>query len=753
MNQAAAPASAGDHVLVPRPGPAAARARWLRVSAGLWAGTVLAAVATVAMTVAARGNLTANDGFSELSGAVAAVTYATLGALIVRRAGNLIGWIMMGVGAGLAFLGVASAYAVIATVTYPGAVPAAKLVGLLAECSFVPCTFALAFMFLLFPSGKLPSRRWRPLAAAGLALAGLTLSGLAVRPRLVQIPAPGGTSLTFQNPLGVAGLWPVLRVVLVGTLSGMTVVFVAFLAASIASLAVRYRTGGPLLRQQIKWLAMTALMLAVFLVIALLGIAAGQTWVTNAAYQVVTIIALFGIPAAMTIAILRHRLYDLDLIISRAVVYGLLSAAFTAVYAGIVLGIGTVAGHRGGPVLTVAAAVCIALLFQPLRHRVRQFANRLVYGERATPYQVLSDFAGDMAGQLDFTEAVDRMVSVLAGATGATRAEAWIRVGGQLRPVAVWPRGSVPPPAVPLDATGGLPLFESASRAVAVRHSGELLGALSLRKPRTEPLTGAEDELLQHLASQAGLVLRNAQLTADLRATIEELRASRRRLVEAQDAERRKIERNLHDGAQQQLIALRIQLSLLEDAAEDPIAVRQITPLIKEGLRAALDDLRDLARGIYPPLLAERGLVAALQAQVRKTPLPVLIEANGIGRYPPDTETTVYFCTLEALQNIAKYAGATQAAIHLACPDGSLQFTITDNGTGFDTTTPRHGTGLQGMTDRLAALGGALAIHSQPGHGTILTGQLPVPGQDGKGQGTGNPLRTHARDGLGGRQD
>jgi signal transduction histidine kinase len=333
------------------------------------------------------------------------------------------------------------------------------------------------------------------------------------------------------------------------------------------------------------------------------------------------------------------------------VVYSLLSAAFTIVYAGIVLGIGTFAGHRGGPLLTVAAAVCIAVLFQPLRHRFQRFANRLVYGERATPYQVLADFAEDMVGQLDFTEAVDRMVTVLAGAAGADRAEAWIRVGPQLRPAAVWPRESDPPPAVPLGPDGALPPLENTSRAVAVRHSGELLGALSLRKPPNEPLTSADDKLLQHLASQAGLVLRNAQLTADLRATIEELRASRRRLVEAQDAERRKIERNLHDGAQQQLIALKIQLGLLEGSAEDPGAVRQITAMLNEGLRAALDDLRDLARGIYPPLLAEQGLIAALQAQTRKAPLPVLIEADGIGRYPPDTETTVYFCTLEGLQN------------------------------------------------------------------------------------------------------
>ena len=214
-----------------------------------------------------------------------------------------------------------------------------------------------------------------------------------------------------------------------------------------------------------------------------------------------TIIALFGIPAAMTTAILRHRLFDIDVIISRAVVYGLLSAAFTAVYVGIVLGIGTFAGHRGGPLLTIIAAVTIALQFQPLRHRFQIRANRLVYGQRATPYQVLSDFAEDMAGQLDFTEAVDRMVSVLAGATGADRAEAWIRAGGQLRPAVVWPQGSVPPHALPLDPSGALPPFESASRAVAVRHSGELLGALSLRKPPNEPLTAAEDEL----RSRAGI--------------------------------------------------------------------------------------------------------------------------------------------------------------------------------------------------------------------------------------------------------
>jgi signal transduction histidine kinase len=697
-----------------------------RITAGLWAVTLLAALAGLALTLIAWGDLKVSNGISNLNNVVAAVAYATLGVLIIRRAANLVGWIMLAVGAGIAFFVLASAYAVTGVAAHPGTLPAARLVGTLSECSFSIVAFLIAFMFLLFPTGKLPSPRWRPVAAAGFLMAGLTLIGFLVTPRLVQLPVPGGISLRYPNPLGVRNLAPVLRAVPVGTLTGLGAVSVAFMAATLVSLAVRYRAGGRQIRQQIKWLALAAALFAACLLIALLGIAAGQVWLTGDAFTVSAVVSQFGIPAAMTIAILRHRLFDIDVIISRAVVYGLLSAAFTGVYAGIVLGIGTFVGHQGGPVLTIAAAVTIALLFQPLRRRAQLFANRLVYGQRATPYQALSDFAGDMAGQLDLTEAVDKMVSVLAGATGADRAEAWIRVGTELRPAAVWPHGSPSSTAIALSADGGLPALEGASRAVAVQHGGELLGALSLQKPRNESLTGTEDELLQDLASQAGLVLRNAAL-------IDELRASRRRLVEAQDAERRKIERNLHDGAQQQLIALTIQVGLLEESAGDPVAVRQLAPVVRDGLRAALEDLRDLARGIYPPLLADQGLVPALQAQARKAALPVEIDADGIGRYPQEAEAAVYFCVLEALQNITKYAGASRATVGLSCSDGSLRFTVTDDGAGFDTASTRHGTGLQGMADRLAALGGALQVRSQPGRGTTLTGQLPVVSASGQG--------------------
>jgi signal transduction histidine kinase len=702
----------------------------------VWASVTALSVAGAVLTVLAWSDLVTRDAVSQLSSAPAAVLYATLGALVVRRAGNVIGWLLLGIGAGLAVMSLASAYAVLG-ITHPGTLPVPELVGLLAEWSFVPIFTGIGFMLLLFPSGRLPSPRWRPFAGLGLLATALTMAGFVVRPGLVALPAPDGTSLTFANPLGITSLGPALSTVLIGTFNGLAVLGAVLLTAAFVSLAVRYRPGGREVRQQIKWIALAAVAGTGCQIAALLAIAAtgdASNPVTVAAYVVWQVITVFGIPAIITLAILKYGLYQIDVIINRAVMYGLLSATLTAVYAGIVVGIGTLAGYAGGPVLTIAAAVAIALLFQPVRQRAQLVANRLVYGQRATPYQVLADFAQDMAGQLDAAGALDRMASVLAGATGAVRVEVWVRVGAQLRPQVTWPPGSAPPTAVPLTSDAHLPAFDAATRAIAVRHTDELLGAITIEKPRNEPVSAAEDRLLEHLASQAGLVLRNVRLTAELQASIDDLRASRRRLVKAQDEERRRIERNLHDGAQQQLVALTVQLTLLEDSAEDPGEVRQMAGQLRAGLHAALDDLRALARGIYPPLLADQGLGAALRAQVGKAPLPVGIEADSIGRYPPDAEAAVYFCTLEALQNVAKYARASQATVALSCPDGHLEFTVTDDGAGFDTKKATHGTGLQGMADRLAAVGGALRIHSAPGLGTTISGTLPVPGQGGTGE-------------------
>lgn len=232
-----------------------------------------------------------------------------------------------------------------------------------------------------------------------------------------------------------------------------------------------------------------------------------------------------------------------------------------------------------------------------------------------------------------------------------------------------------------------------------------------------------------HLAGQAGLVLRNVGLTADLQARLDDLRASRQRLVSAQDHERRRLERNLHDGAQQHLVAIKVKLGLAQMLLErDPIRAQQTLAQLKSDADDALETLRDLARGIYPPLLADKGLRVALESQANKATVPVSVEADAIGRYPQDIEAAVYFCVLEALQNIQKYAQASEVVVRVREEDGRITFTIIDDGVGFDVASMKRGAGLTNMEDRLDALGGALRITSALGHRTTITGSLEALG-------------------------
>ena len=277
---------------------------------------------------------------------------------------------------------------------------------------------------------------------------------------------------------------------------------------------------------------------------------------------------------------------------------------------------------------------------------------------------------------------------------------------------------------------GVLPEIPDASRAVAVRHQEELLGALTVVKRRGEPLTPIEEKLVTDLAHQAGLVLKNVGLTADLQRRLEELRASRQRLVAAQDEERRRLERNLHDGAQQNLVAIKVKLGLAEMLTDkDPQKARGLIIDLKADTDEALETLRDLARGIYPPLLADRGLRVALEAQARKATLPVTVEGDGSSRYPQELEAAVYFCVLEALQNVQKYANAGSAVVRLSEHDGCVQFEIQDDGRGFDRTKVARGAGLTNMDDRLDALGGKLVITSEVGRFTRVIGSIPVPAE------------------------
>jgi hypothetical protein len=370
---------------------------------------LLAAAAGVALTIVARADLSPGDLSSSLGTVASAAAYATLGALIVRRAGNAMGWIMLAGGAALAFLGLASLYAVLGVATFPGSLPAAKQVGALSQCSFAVVAFTIAFLFLLFPTGTLPSRRWLPVAAAGVVLTGLTTVGLAVQPGPVTLIAPGGVSVIFPNPLAVEHLSPLL----IGTNTGFSVAVAAFLATALLSLAARYRAGGPLLRHQIKWLALTAVGFAGCLLIAVLAGVAGQAGLTTVAYTGTELLGLLGIPAAMTLAILRYRLYDIDRIISRTLTYAIVTGLLVGLYAGLVL-LATQVLPFSDPAAVAVAALTAAALFSPLRRRVQGAVDRRFNRARYDADQSITAFAAQLKDPTDLDSVRNDLVGTVS---------------------------------------------------------------------------------------------------------------------------------------------------------------------------------------------------------------------------------------------------------------------------------------------------------------------------------------------------
>jgi len=655
-------------------------------------------------------------GIVVLSG-VAFVGLAGLGAFIAsRRPDNPIGW-LLGTG-GLIFLldNVMKLYAGSADIL---GLPGRDLVLALENHIWIPAIGLVAiFVGLLFPTGNLLSRRWR--WVAWVAAFTLTLAYVAgtmdTDPRDFNVPGA-------VNPLRPQGI----LFTAVDVVSGVLLLLPLLAILAVISLVLRYRRGQTEERHQIRIVMYAMALYAVTFGASRL---AGQVTSGSVVWlQDVSIIGILAVPFGAGVAVLKYRLYDIDVVISRTLVYGSLAAFITAVYVGIAVGIGTLVGSGGKPNLglSILATAIVAVGFQPLREHMQRFANRLVYGKRATPYEVLSQFSERVAESYASDEVLPRMARVLAEGTGADLAEVWLRSGDVLRPAAAFPLES--PVAAPVQLDGaGPPTIPDAARAVEVRHQGELLGALTVTKRRGESLTPIEIKLMDDLAHQAGLVLKNVGLTADLQARLGDLRASRQRLVAAQDNERRRLERNLHDGAQQHLVAIKVKLGLVEIlATRDPEKAKATILALKRDADEALETLRDLARGIYPPLLADKGLAAALQSQAGKATLPVNVEADGIGRYPQETEAALYFCTLEALQNVQKYAAASAVAVRLREEREQLLVEVTDDGRGFDVTTATRGAGLTNMEDRLEALGGKLQIESTPGVGTTLRATVPVP--------------------------
>jgi signal transduction histidine kinase len=692
---------------------------------------------------------------------VAVVVYAGIGGLIAARIPrNPIGWLLCLIGLALAVSLFLEQYGLRGLATAPGSLPAVRQITALGYGTQNLAITPLIIVLLLFPDGRLPSRRWRPVlwcaiaATAGAGFAQLLQRGTVVAGSLTN--ALVAAHVSYPNPLGIFprhGWYGALLAV-----AGAITVASAVLA--VVSVFVRRRGAPAELRQQLAWLAYVGVLTFGFVVVNVgygLATHGGDTFLGTILFVFVFGMPIFGIPVACAVAVLRYHLYDLDVVVKKTVVAALVAATFTAVYVLVVVAVGAATGRPGGNPLTFVAAALAAVLLQPVRTRAGLLADRLVYGRRATPYEVLSEFSEQIAGTYSTEDVLPQMARMLVEATGAQRAEVWLRAAGAERLEAAWPERAGPQamgpevPASPERPADQEPVGQEGSaspegrasqerpvgpaaahgvsaeaagngraRAFDVEHQGERLGALRITSSPREPLTPAGERLVRDVAAQAGLVLRNVAL-------IEDLRASRQRLVAAADEARRRLERNLHDGAQQQLVALRITLQLARQLmADSPGEAAELLAQTEQEAQDALEELRDLARGIYPPLLADLGLPAALDAQARKAPLPVTVQADGVSRYPQDVEAAVYFCVLEALQNVTKYAQASAACVTLGHDDSGLAFTVSDDGRGFDPAAAPAGTGVQGMADRLAALGGTLHVSSAPGHGTQVTGRVPA---------------------------
>jgi signal transduction histidine kinase len=664
-----------------------------RLASWLFAGGLIAVVAAFVLR-ALNGRPTDPSDITQRLGFLA---IGVVGLAIARRKPeNAVGWLYLGlwlaVGVIFAF---GSEYGYWATVKNPGA-PGGTFAVWLGNWSWVPIFgVLLTWTFLIFPDGHLPSPRWRRVAWASVIVTVLWSIAFA----LENHDYTDAANRSVPNPYTIRSMIPFFD----AARQWLALAFMLLVAASIASLIVRFRRSHGDERQQVKWLILAASILLVFLVIP---VEHGSGGVADEFLGIV----LALIPASVGIAILKYRLYDIDVVIKKTVVFTLVASVLTAMYLAVIAlaTVGTVSRILVGVLLLVVT-------FNPVRRAARSLADRLVYGRRATSYDVLADFSEHMAETYATDDVLPRMAQILAGATGATTATVWLLVGGELRPAAT--SGGAPPRAVaaPGDTVPAIP----EDLVVEVRHHGELLGALSVTTAANDPLDPTRRRLVSDLASQAGLVLRNVRL-------IEDLKASRQRLVAAQDEERRRLERNLHDGAQQQLVALSVKVRLAQQlTTHDPERATAMLEDVQTDATDALENLRQLARGIYPPLLADKGLVTALEAQVRRAPIPVRVRDDGVGRYGQDVEAAVYFSCMEALQNVAKYAEATQAEIVLANGDGVLRFEVRDDGVGFDPTRTGYGTGLQGIADRLAALQGSVEIRSAPGHGTTVTGLVP----------------------------
>jgi signal transduction histidine kinase len=537
----------------------------------------------------------------------------------------------------------------------------------------------------------------------------------------------------------------------------LAVFWLAALAIGLYAAHARYVKAGAEDRRRMQWVGwgMAVAAEAGVVVVALRLL---SDWPDDAG---AVALALTGfVPIGLGCGTLPRMVARVDRLLTHTVALAGLTALVVGIYVVVILGLGRTPtdDERALLLLSMVAAGLAALLYLPARRWLTERANRLVYGERVAPDETLRTFGQRLTRSIPMDELLLQLAESLRKSMVLESAEVWTGQAGHYELASGVPHRQVAPITVgakelPVIARAGisggtwldvwLPQLvgrggSAATRVAPIAHGGELLGVIAVNRPHDgEAFTEAEDHVLTELARQVALALHNLQLDAALQASLEELQQrneelqhSRARIVAAGDAERRKLERNLHDGAQQHLVALAVKLRLAQDAVEDdPADALAMIDEIKGDVQVAIAELRSLAHGIFPPLLGSGGLAEALPAAATRATVATTVDTAGIGRYGTDMEAAVYFCVLEALQNAGKHAGASASvAVRVWEADSTLLFEVTDDGAGFDAASESgDGHGFVNMADRLGAFGGTVTVRSQPGQGTTVTGTLPLP--------------------------
>lgn len=552
---------------------------------------------------------------------------------------------------------------------------------------WVPAAVLAVLLLLVFPDGRLPGPGWRWTRA----LAGLAAALLA-----------GGAGIDgWPTADWAVGEEPAIVGILM--LAGGACAL-ALAVAGIVAFAIRWRRAGAELRR-FQVVGGTAIG---FVLLAILTYPWPPVWVPVVHVAFNALILVYGL------AIARYRLHDLEPVLGRSAVAALLSVLVAAIYLLVVVVAGRLVGTGiDDPLLPLVAVGLVALLIEPARRRARRLVDRWLYGRSADRGDVLSRLA-DRAS-VGGAEVLDEVVELLLRSTGAARAEAWTET---------W--SAATGHAGPAAAAGVLVAGEP--RALAeIGHRGERFGELRLYARAAADLVPEAAVLLGDAARLLGVVLRNERLALRLEEQLSQTRASRQRLVEAQEQARRGLERDLHDGAQARLIALRLRVGALRSLAAEQGGPALDEPLDGLGreLDAAVRQLRELARGLHPPMLEQAGLAAALRAHVRDLPVPIAVTASGTVRYPRAVEGAVYFSCLEAVQNALRHAAATEITIELDCAPAELRVSVRDDGRGFQPGAA-PGTGLGNIDDRVSALGGQVRVDSSPDSGTRVDVVIPI---------------------------